>query len=107
MDRALDFNELEETGIGKKFQDVLCTMLDSSYLFKDFNRQEIEQHVHYMHGYKAPKGAVLFQEGGRDSHLIIITVGKAKVLKDDGMGSNKQVDSLSTTLNKTQSFNNI
>lgn len=91
MATALNINELEEIGIGKKFQDVLCVMLESSYLFKDFSRQEIEQLVQYMHGYKAPKGAVLFQEGERDSHLIIITSGKAQILKDDGFGEMKEI----------------
>lgn len=91
MTTSLNIDELEEIGIGKKFQDVLCTMLESSYLFKDFTHQEIEQLAQYMHGYKAPKGAVLFQEGERDSYLIIITSGKAKVLKDDGLGKLKEI----------------
>lgn len=91
MTTALNINELEEIGIGKKFQDTLCVMLESSYLFKDFSRNEIEQLVQHMHGYKAPKGAILFQEGENDSHLIIITKGKAQVLKDDGYGTLKEI----------------
>ena len=51
-------------------------MLESSYLLKDFSRQEIEQLVQYMHGYKAPKRAVLFKEDERDSNPIL-TEGKA------------------------------
>lgn len=91
MAAAINNDVLIETGIGKKFQDVLCSTLESSYFLKDFNRQEIEQIVQYMHGYKAPKGAILFQEGERDSYLIIITRGKAKILKDDGMGELKEI----------------
>lgn len=91
MTTSLNIDELEEIGIGKKFQSTLCTMLESSYLFKDFSHQEIEQLVQYMHGYKAPKGAILFQEGERDSYLIIITSGRAKILKDDGMGASKEI----------------
>lgn len=91
MATALSIDELEEIGIGKKFQDALCVMLESSYLFKDFSRQEIEQLVHYMHGYKAPKGSTLFKEGEHDSHLIIITSGKAQILKDDGFGEMKEI----------------
>ena len=91
MTTELNIEQLEEIGIGKNFQDTLCVMLESSYLFKDFSRQEIEQLVHYMHGYKAPKGAVLFQEGELDSYLIIITSGKAKVLKNDDAGNMKEV----------------
>ena len=91
MTTALKIEELEEIGVGKQFQDTLCVMLESSYLFKDFSRQEIEQLVYYMHGYKAPKGAVLFQEGELDSYLVIITSGKAKILKDDGTENMKEV----------------
>ena len=91
MTTALNISELEEIGIGAKFQNTLCTMLESSYLFKDFSRQEIEQLVHHMHGYKAPKGATLFQEGERDSYLVIITQGKAQILKDDGYGKKKEI----------------
>ena len=91
MTVSLKLDELEEIGIGEKFQNALCIMLESSYLFKDFSRQEIEQLVQYMHGYKTAKGAILFQEGERDSHLIIITSGKAKILKDDGYGQMKEI----------------
>lgn len=91
MATGLKFDEFEEIGLGEKFQDVLCVMLEGSYLFKDFSRQEIEQLVQYMHGYKAPKDAVLFQEGETDSHLIIITSGKAQVLKSDGFGEVKEI----------------
>ncbi len=91
MTTESNIEQLEEIGIGKNFQDTLCVMLESSYLFKDFSRQEIEQLVHYMHGYKAPKGAVLFKEGELDSYLIIITSGKAKVLKNDDAGNMKEV----------------
>lgn len=44
-----------------------------------------------MHGYKAPNRTVLFEEGETDSHLIIITEGKAQILKDDGVGKMKEI----------------
>lgn len=91
MNSAISNNKLEEIGIGKNFQDVLCSMLENSYLFKDLSRQEVEQIAQYMHGYKAPKGSILLQEGERDSFLIIISSGKAKILKDDGQGNMKEI----------------
>ena len=91
MNTAPKEMQLEEIGFGKKFDEVLCQMLESSYLFKDFSHPELQQLVQYMHGYKAPKGAILFQEGERDSHLVIITHGKAKILKDDGRGNSKEI----------------
>lgn len=91
MTSEINNNKLEEIGIGRSFQDVLCSMLENSYLFKDLTRQEIEQIAKYMHGYKAPKGSTLLKEGERDSFLIIISSGKAKVIKDDGYGESKEV----------------
>lgn len=91
MTSAIRNNKLEEIGVGKNFQDVLCSTLENSYLFKDFSRQEIEQIAQYMHGYKAPKGSILLQEGERDSYLIFISSGKAKILKDDGGGNMKEI----------------
>ena len=85
---------LEEIGIGKNFIDQLCQMVEGSYLFKNFSRQEIEQMVEYMHAYRAPKDALLMQEGKLDSYLIIITQGKAKVMKSDNMGNQKQIASI-------------
>ena len=83
--------ELEEIGIGKNFTEALCRMLENSFLFKDFSHKEIEQLAHYMHGYKAPAGTVLFQEGERDNFLLIITLGKARVLKKDDNGVQKEI----------------
>lgn len=91
MTTALSIDDFQEIGIGEEFQEILCVMLESSYLFKNFSRQELEQLVQYMHGYKAPKGAILFQEGERDSHLIIIIEGKAQILKDNGLGEMKEI----------------
>lgn len=87
----LTIDDLEELGSGTKFHDTLCIMLENSYLFKNFSRAEIEQLVYYMHGYKAPKGTTLFREGERNSYLIVITKGKASVLKDDGTGQSKEI----------------
>ena len=91
MTTLINNTDLEEIGFGKKFDNVLCEMLESSYLFKDFSHSELLQLVQNMHGYKAPKGAILFQEGEQDSHLVIITKGKAKILKDDGTGEMKEI----------------
>lgn len=85
---------LEQIGIGKNFVDQLCQMVESSYLFKDFSRPEIEQLVEYMHAYRAPKDAMLLQEGKLDSYLIIITKGKARVMKTDINGQQKQIASI-------------
>lgn len=91
MTKMLNNSDLEEIGIGRRFENHLCQILENAYLFKDFSRKELEQLVQYMHGYKAPRGAILFQEGEHDSYLIIITQGKAKIMKDDGNGNIKEI----------------
>ena len=91
MTAKLNLDDLEELGSGEKFHDALCVMLESSYLFKDFSRHEIDQLVNYMHGYKAPKDTTIFEEGERDSYLIVVTSGKAKVFKNDDLGKKKEI----------------
>ena len=56
MTTALKIEELEKIGVGKKFQDTLCVMLESYYLFKDFSHQEIEQLIHNI---KHPKVSLM------------------------------------------------
>ena len=65
----MKIKDLEEIGVGKQFQDTLCVILENSYLFKDFRRKEDEL----------------------DSYLVIITSGKAKILKYDGIKNMKEV----------------
>jgi hypothetical protein len=50
MTKILKNRDLEEIGIGKRFENDLCQMLENAYLFKDFSRKELEQLVQYMHG---------------------------------------------------------
>ena len=46
----------------------------------------------FIFSYFVPsKGSILFQEGERDSYLVIITNGKALVTKDDGSGKMKEI----------------
>lgn len=74
---------LEEIGFGKAFAEELCQRLESSFLFRDFSRKEIEILARYMHAYRAPKGTVLYREGERNSFLSLITHGKLDILKAD------------------------
>ena len=85
------FSELEEIGIGSQFKDRLCQMLESTQLFRDFTRQEIESVADYTHAYRAPVGVTLFEEGGSDKYLAFIVKGKVNILKENGTTSQKHI----------------
>jgi len=86
--------KLEEVGVGEKIQDALCRLLETCILFKDFTHQELAQIMKYVHVYDAPKGAILFQEGEKDSYLMIVVSGKASIFKKSDSGENKQIASV-------------
>lgn len=85
------FSELEEIGIGSKFKEELCRMLESTQLFRGFARPDIEFIVDYTHAYRAPVGVALFREGGKDKHLAFIVKGKVKILKEFGFSKEKHI----------------
>ena len=85
------FNELEEIGIGSKFKEDLCRMLESTQLFRDFTGKEIESVADYTHAYRAPAGATLFEEGGKDKYLAFVVKGKVNILKESGTTSQKHI----------------
>jgi CRP-like cAMP-binding protein len=82
MTNSAAFNQLEEIGIGSGFEDTLCGMLEDTVLFHEFSHPEIETLAKFVHAYRAPKGTQLFEEGGRDSYLCIITKGRIDVFKE-------------------------
>jgi CRP-like cAMP-binding protein len=85
------FSELEEIGIGSKFKEELCQMLESTQLFRGFTRPEIECVVDYTHAYRAPVGVALFREGGKDNYLAFIVKGKVNILKEFGFSKEKHI----------------
>ena len=84
-------SELEEIGIGRKFREELCRMLESTQLFRGFTRPEIESIVDYTHAYRAPVGVALFREGGKDKYLACIVKGKVNILKEFGFSEEKHI----------------
>ncbi|MEN8761278.1 MAG: cyclic nucleotide-binding domain-containing protein [Thiogranum sp.] len=85
------FTGLQEIGIGHKFKEELCRMLESTQLFRGFSRPEIECVVDYTHAYRAPVGVSLFREGGKDKYLAFIIKGKVNVLKEFGFTTEKHI----------------
>lgn len=82
MGNNVNFNQLEQMGIGSAFEEQLADMLESTVLFHELSRAEIETLAKYVHAYRAPQGTVLFEEGGRDSYLCILTSGKVDIFKE-------------------------
>jgi len=85
------FTGLQEIGIGHKFKEELCRMLESTQLFRGFSRPEIEFVVDYTHAYRVPVGVSLFREGGKDKYLAFIIKGKVNVLKEFGFTTEKHI----------------
>jgi CRP/FNR family cyclic AMP-dependent transcriptional regulator len=83
--------DLEEIGIGSKFNDQLCQMLETITLFREFSRPELENLARYVRAYRARKNTTLLKEGGRDSFLCIIINGKVDILKEDADFHNKKL----------------
>jgi len=77
------FDELEQIGAGTRFHETLCGMLEGVRLFSDLSRPEIERLAHHVQAYKAPVGAPLIREGGRDGYMCILVEGKAEIRKED------------------------
>ncbi len=92
MEKPQDsFSGLEEIGIGSKFKEQLCRMLESTQLFRGFTGPEIESVVDYMHAYRAPVGLTLFREGGKDKYLAFVINGKVDILKETDCNTQKHI----------------
>lgn len=78
--------QLEEIGIGPAFRETLCQMLESTVLFRDFSRQEIETLVDFVHAYRAKANTRLYIEGERNNALMLITRGRVQIYKQADQG---------------------
>jgi CRP/FNR family cyclic AMP-dependent transcriptional regulator len=82
---------LELIGEGESFKDELCEMIESSRMFSDFSRPEVQIIANYTHAYEVAPGATLFREGEKGQYMCLIVEGKVNILKDTGVGERKVV----------------
>lgn len=88
------FSQLEEIGLGSRFVDTLCGMLEDTVLFQEFSHPEIETLAKYVHAYRAPKDTLLMKEGERDSYICIITSGRVDILKETQERDHKKLTTI-------------
>lgn len=79
----MEQNGLILIGAGKDFKEVLCSMIETTQMFGDFEWRDIQDLSHYMEAYKAPMGATLFREGDQGSYMCLIIEGEVEVVKED------------------------
>jgi CRP-like cAMP-binding protein len=78
---ALD--SLKLIGSGQAFRAELCSMIETTQMFRDFEWHDIEALSGYMQAYEASKGTTLFHEGENGTYLSLIIKGKVDIVKED------------------------
>lgn len=66
-------------------------MIESTRIFKDFSRREVESLTRYMRAYKLDQGETLFREGDKGTFMCFLVEGKVDVLKGEDKASAKKV----------------
>jgi len=78
-------------GEGESFQDELCQMIESSRMFADFSRPEVQIIAGYTHAYEVVAGDTIFREGEKGQFMCLIVEGKINVLKETEVGKRKVI----------------
>lgn len=82
---------LQLIGAGQSFHGELCSMVESTQMFRDFDWHDIQALAGYMQAYQADQGAMLFEEGESGNYLCLIIAGKVEVHKADHHAQRKVV----------------
>jgi CRP-like cAMP-binding protein len=88
------FDNLEQLGGGSSYVAEISDMLERADMFRDFERQEVEDFACYVQAYSAPKAAKVLIEGGRESYMFVVAEGKVDILK--GAGDHKNDKKIAT-----------
>ncbi len=76
-------DSLKLIGTGKAFQDELCSMIETTQMFRDFEWHDIEALSGYMQAYEAGDDTTLFHEGEKGTYMCLIIKGKVDIYKED------------------------
>lgn len=87
----MNLSRMESLGATRQFEKDLCDALSQSPMFSDFLWKELETLSHYMSGYRAMAGSLLFEEGDPGDALGILISGHIQVCKEDEDGKNQIV----------------
>lgn len=78
-------------GAGSHFQEDLCGMLESTWMFGDFGWHEIKTLAYYLQAYEAAEHTLLFREGEPGSFMCLVVEGSVGIFKEDSNMAEKCV----------------
>lgn len=78
-------------GAGSRFQEEMCGMLESTWMFGDFEWPEIETLAKYLQAYEAPENTLLFREGEPGNFMCLVVEGSVGIFKEDSTQAEKCV----------------
>lgn len=81
-------------GDGDSFNTKLCSMIESTQMFKELARSEVEQLARYARAYQVEKGKTIFREGQKAAFLCVIASGAVDVLKQTDAHESKKINSI-------------
>jgi CRP-like cAMP-binding protein len=94
MAQEQSLDNLELLGDGDSFKTQLCAMIESTQMFKDFTRTEVEQLARYTRAYRVANGKTICREGEKGAFLGVIVEGAVDVLKQTDARERKKVNTI-------------
>ena len=85
------FDDLEQVGSGAAYIEEICLLMERTDMFRDLDRQDVEQIALYITVYKAAQGVEVMREGDRESYLCVLATGKLQIMKRDEDNTNKKL----------------
>ena len=83
--------QLKPLGAGTQLANELRNAVESTPIFRDLTRGEIDTLAGYMQAYLAEKGAKIFAEGQKGECLYLMLDGKVDLYKDVGGSPSKKI----------------
>lgn len=84
-------NTLRLIGAGNQFAKELQSLVESTPIFRDFSRREVETIAVYVQAYLAEKGMKLFAEGQKGECLYVLIDGRVDLYKATAGGQGEKL----------------
>ncbi len=87
-------NPLTLIGDGESFMEQLCEMIETTQMFDDFLRNEVELVAKYSRAYEVEKGSPVFKEGQKGSFMCLLIDGRIDIFKEDDKRERKKITTI-------------
>jgi len=84
-------NSLTLIGDGESFNEQLCGMIETTQMFDEFVRNEIEIVAKYARAYEVEKDMPVFKEGQKGSFMCLLIEGRIDIFKEDDNRERKKI----------------